>query len=495
VASHLETGILYCADNLVQLGSFPDNSIDLIYLDPPFFSNRTYEVIWGDEAEVRSFEDRWKGGIQVYIDWMYTRTVELRRVLRPSGSLYLHCDPHASHYLKVMLDSVFGESAFRNEIIWKRTGAHGSAKRYAPVHDVIFYYAGPQRSSWNPQFHRYRDDYLADKYKHEDRHGRYQLITLVPSGTRDGETGMPWRGIDPTAKGLHWRYPPTELDRLERQGMIVWGASRQRLPRLKRYLDPTQGIALQDVWVDVSPINSQARERLGYPTQKPEALLARIIEASSKEGDIVLDPFCGCGTTVAVAERMKRKWIGIDISPTAVNLMRQRLDKASHGRCTPKTVGLPATEESLRELKQFEFQNWVIQRFFGTHSSRKVEHAEEVDGFSFMVRDPIQVKQSYNVSRSAIDSFEAVMHRMGKDQGFIVAFSFSRGAWEEVARARWSLGLEIHLVTVKELLSPRYAADALGLASVAELPLPPSRPADARPSFQELINSYHRHAS
>lgn len=190
------------------------------------------------------------------------------------------------------------------------------------------------------------------------------------------------------------------MDELDAQGMIYWGARGRGLPRLKRYLDESQGVSVQDVWTDTAPINSQARERLGYPTQKPEALLERIIAASSNEGDVVLDPFCGCGTTVAVAERMDRKWIGIDISPTAVNLMRRRLEKATNRRCTPKVIGLPVTADELRNLKPFEFQNWVIQKFWGTHSPRKSGDMG-IDGYSFMVNDPIQVKQSDHEGYSA----------------------------------------------------------------------------------------------
>lgn len=410
--SFLETGVLYCEDNLRQLVQFPDECIDLIYLDPPFFSNRHYEVIWGDEAEVRSFEDRWKGGIEVYIDWMRDRVVQMRRVLRSTGSLYLHCDPHASHYLKVMLDGILGADTFRNEIIWKRIGAHGAAKRYAPVHDVLLYYGASRTVTWNQTFHDYSPEYIATKYSGRDDRGRYQLITLFPPGVRNGETGLPWRGIDPTAKGLHWRYPPSRMDELDAQGMIYWGARGRGLPRLKRYLDESQGVSVQDVWTDTAPINSQARERLGYPTQKPEALLERIIAASSNEGDVVLDPFCGCGTTVAVAERMDRKWIGIDISPTAVNLMKRRLEKATNRRCTPKVIGLPVTADELRNLKPFEFQNWVIQKFWGTHSPRKSGDMG-IDGYSFMVNDPIQVKQSDHVGRNVVDNFERLRARVG----------------------------------------------------------------------------------
>lgn len=492
----LATGVLYCGDNLATLAGFPSGSVDLIYLDPPFFSNRNYEVIWGDEAEIRSFEDRWEGGMEHYTDWMRQRVIQLRRVLAPSGSLYLHCDPHASHYLKVMLDGVLGEENFRSEIIWKRTGAHGSAKRYAPVHDVILYYSASRTVTWNPAYHEYSVEYLESKYSYRDNRGRYRLITLFPAGVRNGATGQPWRGIDPTAKGVHWRYPPTRLEELDAEGMIYWGSRGRGLPQLKRYLDESQGVPIQDLWTDLSPINSQARERLGYPTQKPEALLERIISASSNEGDTVLDPFCGCGTTVTVAERLHRRWIGIDISPTAVNIMRRRLIKATNTRLDPPIIGLPETLVDLRALKPFEFQNWVIQKMYGTHSVRK-SWDMGIDGYSYMVGDPIQIKQSERIGRNIIDNFETAIRRAGKSTGYVVGFSFTRGAKEEVARARWHDKIDIQLLEVYELLQPqiehmphRYPAPA----SVIDMPVGAVRTPDAKPTVDELVTSDRQRA-
>ncbi len=488
----LESGVLYCEDNLRQLAQFPSECIDLVYLDPPFFSNRYYEVIWGDEAEVRSFEDRWAGGIEVYIDWMRDRVRALHRVLRPNGSLYLHCDPHASHYLKIMLDGVFGINTFRNEIIWKRSHGHNSAHRFGASHDVILFYGKGQHTQWNPIYQPYDASYVDKHYKHVDAAGRrYKRENPAGPGTRNGATGQPWRGIDPTAKGRHWARPPIELEALDAAGQIYWPSKPGAWPYIKLYLDEMPGVPAQDVWTDIDPINMIAKERQGYPTQKPEALLRRIIAASSNKGDVVLDPFCGCGTTIAVAEQMGRQWVGIDISPTAVVIMNNRIRKATHGRCVPKVIGLPVTEGDLRSLKPFEFQNWVIQKFWGTHSPRKSGDMG-IDGYSFMVNDPIQVKQSEGVGRNVVDNFETAVERAGKDKGYIVAFSFTRNAREEVARARWEKKMDIQLVTVKQLLHPepeRSVPFLPGTATVLDLPLPPSRPRDARPTAQELIES------
>ncbi len=437
--SSLQTETLYCADNLEQLSRLPGESVDLIYLDPPFFSNRHYEVIWGDEAEVRSFEDRWDGGINHYIGWMRDRVMEMQRVLRPTGSLYLHCDLHASHHLKIMLDEIFGTRAFMDEIIWHYQTASGAPKkRLHRNHDTIFRYAAtkPELVTWN----HYR---------------------------------QPW----PETTLAKWQ--------TDEEGRVY----RQQHKFGKRYYVDPAGKLGDDVW-EIT-LSSRSAERLGYPTQKPEALLERIIASSSNEGDVVLDPFCGCGTTVNVAQRMGRRWVGIDISPTAVNLMRRRIVKSTAGQCQPTVEGLPVIEDELKALKPFEFQNWVIAKVWGTAAPRKSGDMG-IDGYSFMVHDPIQVKQSERVGRNVVDNFETAMRRADKDKGYIIAFSFTRGAHEEVARARWHDKLDIRLVTVKALLEAKDEARGPLIpagATVTEMPLEAPRSARILPSAQELVAS------
>jgi DNA modification methylase len=524
--AYLEAGVLYCEDNLRQLAQFPGECVDLIYLDPPFFSNRNYEVIWGDEAEVRSFEDRWAGGVQVYIDWMQHRVRALHRTLKQSGSIYLHCDPHASHYLKVMLDDIFGSANFRNEIIWRRTGAHSKTRRFGPIHDVILYYTKSEDYVWNSPRRPYMRGHVEAYFVKDGKGWRtnYYGNVLTGSGRRGGLSGKPWRGVDPSSRDRHWAIPRALLDeldedlskldqhqkleRLSQLGLITFERGAY-WPMYQHYITPSDGTPAPDIWayqpytegsvfgteegvdVDVRWLSSQDKERLGYPTQKPEALLRRIIDASSNKGDIVLDPFCGCGTTVSVAQQMGRQWIGIDISPTAVNIMQERVRKVTNGSVKAKTVGLPVTEADLRSLKPFEFQNWVIQKFWGTHAPRRSGDMG-IDGYSFMVNDPIQVKQSDSVGRNVVDNFETAVERAGKDKGYIVAFSFTKNAREEVARVRWDKHLEISLVTVKQLLVPeveRRIPHFPEIASVLDLPLPPSRPKGARPTASELIKS------
>lgn len=491
MTSAIETGVLYCDDNLHRTAAFPSESVDLIYLDPPFFSNRAYEVIWGDEAEVRSFEDRWEGGVHVYVGWLRDRIMELWRVLKPTGTLYLHCDPHASHYLKVMLDEVAGSSSFRNELVWKRTAAKAlMTSRLPSNHDTILMYAKGEDSTWNkdaafiPYDMSDLDQKTADKYSLVDENGRrYQLTSLINPNTDRPNLTYEFLGVTRV-----WRWTRDRMEQAYRDGIVVQTAPG-RVPRLKRYLDEQRGKPLGDVWSDIAPLNSRAAERLGYPTQKPESLLERIILMSSNHGDVVLDPFCGCGTTVTVAERLGRRWIGIDISPTAVNIMDRRLKRVA-GAASPKLVGLPSTAESLRKLKAFEFQNWVVQQFYGVNSPRKTGDMG-IDGFTFLTHDPIQVKQSDRVGRDVVDKFETAVKRDGSTVGWIVAFSFTKGAYEEAARAKWHEKIDIHLVTVDDLLKPsagRRIEHWPEPASVLELPL--AAPVEAREiTAEELIAS------
>ena len=268
-----------------------------------------------------------------YALFMGRRLEQLRRVLKSTGSIYLHCDPTASHYLKLLMDSVFGAESFRNEIVWKRTGAHNSAKRYGPVHDSVLYYTKSSGYCWN-QTYSPQEEYVAKRYTYTDDLGRrFYPVSLLAAGTRKGSSGMPWRGIDVTAKGNHWRYTIEKLEETDVSGDIYW-PPKGTMPRLKMYVEDAKGELLQDWWGDISPINSQGRERLGYPTQKPLALLERIIQASSNEGDLVLDPFCGCGTAADAAAKLGRGYLGIDVSAIAVRVMEQRLASRG-GKATP----------------------------------------------------------------------------------------------------------------------------------------------------------------
>jgi hypothetical protein len=299
--------------------------------------------------------------MMAYLTMMAIRLLELRRVLKSTGSLYLHCDPTASHYLKLLLDGVFGAGNFRNEIIWKRTSAHSSAKRYGPVHDVVLFYGASDAMKWIGGHQAYDEDYVKQRFARGDDKP-WKDADLTGSGVRHGETGNIWRGFDVTAKGRHWAYPPSELDRLDAAGFIYWPTKAGAWPRYKKYLGDTKGVPLQDVWTDIYPINSQAQERLGYPTQKPLALLERIIAASSTEGDFVLDPFCGCGTAVHAAQKLRRRWIGIDITHLAISLIERRLKDAFPGIAF-EVHGTPKDLDGARALAaqdKYQFQWWAV---------------------------------------------------------------------------------------------------------------------------------------
>jgi len=448
----METDIIYCGDcTEVMRGYIPDNSIDLIYADPPFFTEQSYEVIWGNGYERRAFEDRWKGGLQNYIAWMDSKLRECHRVLKNSGSMYLHCDWHAGHYLKKKMDEIFGENRLVNDIIWKRTAAHsgeGVIKKYGTIHDNILFYTKTDNYTFIPQYTPYSKEYVEKFYRHVDKDGRRWLSRdLTAAGVRHGDSGKPWRGIDVTAKGVHWKFRVQRLDELVKEGRIYFPKKKGGMPRYKQYLDKAKGVLLQDIWTDISVISSHAKERLGYPTQKPEALLERIVKTSSNPMDIVLDPFCGCGTTLVVAHKLKRRWLGIDVSPTACNLMAQRLRKL---HANYKIIGMPKTVEELRALQPFDFQNWVFEKLHGRVNPRKVGDYG-IDGW-VELDIPLQVKQSDSVGRNVVDNFETAIRRMNKNRGVIVAFSFGSGAYEEAARAKNEEGLDIKLKTVEEIL-------------------------------------------
>jgi DNA modification methylase len=317
--------------------------------------------------------------MMAYLAMMAPRLVELHRVLKKTGSLYLHCDPTASHFLKLLLDGIFGAEHFLNEIVWKRTHAHGSARRYGPIHDTILFYARDADYYWSNPKADHSSDYIDKHFKAVDeRTGRrFAPITLTGSGVRHGESGKPWRGIDPTKVSRHWALPgkllnklgiegnsiQEKLDALDSAGMIYWPGKSGGTPRLKWFADELEGAAIPDIWTDISPIGAQAQERLGYPTQKPQNLLERIISASSNPGDVVLDPFCGCGTTIHAAQKLGRQWIGIDITYLAINLIKRRLKDAFGEEIEFEEKGQPtdfASAKRLAELDKFQFQHWAL---------------------------------------------------------------------------------------------------------------------------------------
>ena len=521
---------LYYGDNLPVLREHvADESVDLVYLDPPFNSNASYNVLFrektGEEspAQIRAFMDAWEwtqeteytyeyeiignpavppvvkdmiGGFRqfigrndmmAYLVMMTPRLVELHRVLKPTGSLYLHCDPTAGHYLKILLDAVFRARHFRREIIWQRSLSHGGASNFNSVHDTIHYLSKSRNVVWNPQYQPHDPSYIASHYSLVDEEGRpYQLVAAHGSGQGPARQFGDKLLEPPT--GRHWAWDQEGIDRLLAEGRFVF--TRSGMPRYKRYLDDTPGRPLTDVWTDISPINSQARERLGYPTQKPEALLERIIRASSNEGDVVLDPFCGCGTAVAAAHKLGRQWLGIDITHLAVALMKNRLKTAfdlEAGR-DYAVVGEPQDEGSARALWEqdpYQFQFWAVSLLEAQPQSEQRRGADRgIDGMLYFIdgqrrtpqRAVIQVKGG-RVSSPQVRDLVGVVEREQAALGLFISLDApTRDMRQEAAAAGfyhsnlWQRDFpKIQLRTVSEMLSGQ------------GFDLPP-RPADYQPA-------------
>jgi DNA modification methylase len=485
-SSRVDTRVVYCGDNLEQLRKLPDECVDLIYIDPPFNSNRTYEVFWGETKEKRAFEDR-HASTRAYIDFMRPRCVELHRVLKPTGSFYYHCDWHACHYVKVMLDQIIGENCFQNEIVWKRSDAHSDAKQgaqhYGRVHDTLFFYTGrPVGYTFHTMYKPLPESTVTNWYRYvEEGTGRhYNKADMTgPGGAAKGNPYYEWKGVS-----RYWRYSREKMEELERQGRIVY--SKTGMPYQKRYLDESKGVPLQSWWDDIDMLRGfeKSGERLGFPTQKPLKLLERIIEISSNEKDIVLDAFCGCGTALVAAQNLKRDWIGIDISPTACRVMAKRLHDVCGLRESEKAWltgrgfivrDLPWTEEQLRKIPPFEFENWAVIALGGIPNKTKVGD-KGIDGriypisaiparsgpesgeFDFMdVWYPIQVKQKDKVGSPEVRDFEGVMVTQERTKGFFVAFDYTQDALTEIDTFFRKTGKVIVALTVQEILEEHLA--------------------------------------
>ncbi|MFA5065823.1 MAG: site-specific DNA-methyltransferase [Dehalococcoidia bacterium] len=472
----MDTNILYYGDNLKILREhIHDSSVDLVYLDPPFNSKATYNVLFKEptgkpsEAQITAFEDTWRWGIEsertlleinnskllppstkdlmnllssslgrndmmAYLVMMCIRLVELRRVLKETGSIYLHCDPTASHYLKLLMDTIFLPENFRTEIIWKRSSAHSDTKQgrrqHGRIHDVLLFYTKGQDWIWNPIYAEYDPGYVEQFYKYvEPETGRrYRLGDLTgPGGAAKGNPSYDVMGVT-----RYWRYSRERMEELIKEGRIVQ-SSPGTVPAYKRYLDEMLGVPLQDVWTDIGPIAAQAAERLGYPTQKPSALLERIIQASSNEGDVVLDPFCGCGTALIAAQKLNRKWIGIDITHLSIGIMKWRLD-TMFPVIKYKVTGEPEDLEGARELareNKYEFQWWAVSKIGGQPYGDKKKGADTgIDGYLYFTdysaekdkvkKAIISVKAGGQVHSSVIRDLGHVIDREKADFGILL---------------------------------------------------------------------------
>lgn len=478
---------LYFGDNLDILREhIRDETVDLVYLDPPFNSNANYNVLFkspkGHEstAQIHAFEDTWhwneqaerefgelvrqlntdvsemmqalrrflgENDMMAYLTMMANRLLELHRVLKPTGSLYLHCDPTASHYLKIVLDGVFGKESFRNEIVWKRKAGRGetnnAAVRFGVSHDALLFYA---KSSANKFFRQYRPNsqhYIDTKFVHDDGDGRLYRLDNLTSPSFRSNLRYEYKGYPPPEKG--WAVAFETMERMDEDGRIYFPKDKTKRLQRKRFLDELEGETVDTLWDDISPINSQAQERLGYPHTKPLALLERIINASSNEGDVVLDPFCGCGTAVHAAQKLKRQWMGIDITHLAVSLIEKRLRDAFPD-IRFEVEGTPKDLEGARNLAErdkYQFQWWACSLVNAQPYQGKKKGADGgIDGLIYFNDDGklpkkiiVSVKGGENVSRTMVADLKNAVEREKAQLGLFVTLAAPTRPMNEEASA------------------------------------------------------------
>lgn len=504
---------LYFGDNLDVLRALPTESIDLIYLDPPFNSNANYNVLYGtkregaSKAQSHAFQDTWKWGrdaqraldqtaerhleagslldafqkvfagsdMMAYLAMMAVRLIEMRRVLKPSGSVYLHCDPTASHYLKVLLDAIFGPVRFVNEIIWKRYGAHNDSSTYGRVHDTLLFYSRTENFVFNKQHEEYSEEYIQERFRFRDNDGRaWAEQNLSSPNPRPNLTYAftAKNGItyEPPPNG--WKYTPDRMRELDAANKLHYPAKANGRLRLKNYLDELPGVPVQDVWIDISLIGGTSSERLKYPTQKPVALLERIISASSDPGDIILDPFCGCGTAIEAAQRLGRNWIGIDITYLAVHVIEGRLIK-EFGQEIKKSYelyGNPRDKHDAHILAGrdwLEFQKWAVMMLGGLPKDRPGPDGG-IDGIIRYHRVGIEqprravvsVKGGLNVGVDAIHKLKSVVKREDAEIGILVCINLPSAAMRREAASEGEVGptsrrvSKLQIITVDRLFEP-----------------------------------------
>jgi DNA modification methylase len=503
---------LYYGDNLDVLRRYVrDESVDLVYLDPPFNSRQDYNVLFAEKdgtraaSQIKAFEDTWewnldaeaayqeiveRGGrvsdamrafrtflgnsdMMAYLAMMAPRLVELKRVLKITGSIYLHCDPTASHYLKMLMDAIFGPEFFRNEITWKRTSGHNDAVRqFGAVTDTILFYSASDQSNFNVQYVPYSQSYIDTFYVHSDPDGRKWRRSDLRSPHPRPNLIYDYKGWKPHPNG--WAVSKEVMERLDREGRLHFPKKATGRIQLKRYLDEMPGQPCTNSWEDIPPIHALTAERLGYPTQKPEALLERIVKASSNEGDTVLDPFCGCGTAIAVAQRLNRLWIGIDITHLAINLIKQRL-RDSFGPGVDKTyevIGEPTSLTGAAQLAAedpYQFQWWALSLVGARPFEQKKGSDRGIDGRLYFHDDRsgkskqviISVKAGH-VDVSHVRDLRGVIEREKAEIGVLICLEKpTKPMLKEAAEAafyktkEWGDFPRLQILTIENLLAGR----------------------------------------
>lgn len=513
---------MFYGDNLDVLREhIPSRSVDLVYLDPPFNSNRNYNVIFGKAtaidpdaaaAQIQAFGDTWKWttvtaeqysrlvagelpshvvdalvamrsllgetDAMAYIVNMAPRLVEMHRALRTTGSLYLHCDPTMSHYLKILLDSIFGPDRFRSEIVWRRYGAHNDAKGYGAVHDVILYYAKGAGVIFNKQHISYSDDYVAQRFRFSDPDGRRWAEQNLASPNPRPNLTYPYlasNGVTYQPPPNGWKVTPERMAQLDAEDRLHFPAKVGGRLRVKSYLDEGLGVPVQDVWDDILSLGGTSPERLGYPTQKPTALLERILATSSNEGDVVLDPFCGCGTTIDAAQRLDRRWIGIDVTYIAVDLIEKRLIHTFGTQVADsyEVLGIPrdlAGAKALFDRSPFDFERWAVSRVNGTPNEKQVGD-KGVDGVVRFFTDTqghtgrllVSVKGGKSLGPQFVrDLIGTVQTQRAEMGGLITLAPYTRGMKDAIDHAgtyNWPINGQpfpkAQIATIEDLLGGR----------------------------------------
>jgi DNA modification methylase len=449
----MDTGTLYYGDCLDWMQKWNDNAVDLIYLDPPFNSNAGYNILFGEDqgggAQYRAFDDTWywdadavkrydefagavarrahnaiaglykaigPSGMMAYLTYMAERLEQMERILKPTGSIYLHCDPTASHYLKIVMDGIFGGEAFQNEITWKRNSSHNDSRKYGNITDTILFY-GNARINRDDIRVPLAPEYVKKFYRYKDKKGRYTAGDLTAKGLTGGGYFYDFHGHPGP-----WRFPKTRILELQAAGLVHFPEKADGIPRLKRYLHENKGQIPPNIWLDIAPVQGAAKQRLGYPTQKPLALLERILLASSNPGDVVLDPFCGCGTTVEAAQRLNRQWAGIDISPVAIDIVKEKRLRDS----SIPTKGIPADFASARKLAQespFDFEGWAVTRIHGFAPNTRRVGDHGIDG-----RGTLAMKPDRYDSRLALAQVKGGRFNLGNLRDFKAVSDRDNGA-------------------------------------------------------------------
>lgn len=442
---------LFWGDNLHVMRMLPSNSIDLIYIDPPFFSNANYNIIFGDQNEVRSFVDIWEGGMPSYLIWLNARLLEMKRLLKPTGSIYVHLDHHASHYVKVEMDKIFGYDNFKNEIVWKRFSSHNDGSRYGRITDTILFYTKSDDYTWNESYTPYTDEYIKENFRDEDANGRYTHRALTAESLSGGGYKYEYYGHNRV-----WKRSLKSMKELEKKNLIHFPKKKGGVPRYKIYLKDAKGLPLQNIWTDIP--SAQGGERVGYPTQKPEALVERILGSSTNKNDVVADFYVGGGTTPIVAQKLGRRWIACDQSRVAVAITQGRLEtlyESKHGgqhtlgSVPDISVEYWGTYEipALETLSHDEFKAFVVSAYGGRPTSGSYHH---IHGFK---RDtPLYVGpvvQTKRVTKHDVVEFaDEITTSKGKRRGTMLAWGYAPSARIAAEKLKNLTNSKIDLVSI-----------------------------------------------